>query len=80
MADLANNHTWGSDRYLRTIADAYKYLVDFQGTFNPIVSSDEAGMMFYTFNNGGGRGRGGRGRPRGRGRGDGRGWSSGRGC
>eukprot|EP00957_Ditylum_brightwellii_P110440 8422629-Ditylum_brightwellii.AAC.1 len=57
MADLANNHTWGSDQYPRTIADAYKYLVDFQGSFNPIVLPDETGMAFYTFNNGEGRGR-----------------------
>eukprot|EP00957_Ditylum_brightwellii_P068352 5188854-Ditylum_brightwellii.AAC.1 len=70
MANLANNHTWGTDRYPRTIADTYKYLVDFQGSSTTIISSDKTGMAFYTSNNGGGRGRGGRGRAGGRGRGD----------
>eukprot|EP00957_Ditylum_brightwellii_P162439 12369605-Ditylum_brightwellii.AAC.1 len=54
-----------------TKADAYKYLVDFQGSSTTIISSDKTGMAFYTSNSGGGRGRGGKGR-----RGDGRGWSS----
>eukprot|EP00957_Ditylum_brightwellii_P191566 14585307-Ditylum_brightwellii.AAC.1 len=60
------------------MADAYRYLVDYQAITSTIkTSSDEAGMAYHTSDDRSGRGRAGRGRGGGRGQGTGRGRGSG---
>eukprot|EP00957_Ditylum_brightwellii_P195535 14899039-Ditylum_brightwellii.AAC.1 len=79
MAELANLYTRGPDQYPTTMADTYRYLVDYQTITSTIkTSSDEAEIAYHTYDNRSDRGRAGRGRGGGQGRGTGRGRGSGR--
>eukprot|EP00957_Ditylum_brightwellii_P114405 8722135-Ditylum_brightwellii.AAC.1 len=60
MAELANTYTRGPDQYPTTMADTYRYLVDYQAITSTIkTSNDEAGLAYHTYNNRSGRGRAG---------------------
>eukprot|EP00957_Ditylum_brightwellii_P164757 12544154-Ditylum_brightwellii.AAC.1 len=78
VADLANAHTRGKDKYPTTMTDAYKYLVNFQAPTMIHNTPDKGGMAFYTDGSGQGQG-GGQGQGSGHGHGGGRGRNDGHG-